>query len=46
MVERVPMLALVILAILFGILPAVLMGQMSDWTTSALAALSSATGGA
>jgi proton-translocating NADH-quinone oxidoreductase chain M len=35
--ERWPMAALVVLAILFGVLPALLMGQMDDWMHSALA---------
>lgn len=35
--ERVPMAALVVLAVLFGVLPALLLGQMNDWTHAVLA---------
>ncbi len=36
-IEKWPMAALVVLAIIFGVLPALLLGQMNDWTGSVLA---------
>ncbi len=35
--EQAPMVAMVLLAILFGVLPALLLGQMNDWTGTVLA---------
>ncbi len=35
--EQAPMVAMVLLAILFGVLPALLLGQMDDWTHAVLA---------
>ncbi len=35
--ERWPMVAMVVLAILFGVLPALLLGQMNDWTHAVFA---------
>ncbi len=34
--ERIPMFLLVVVAILFGVIPALLLGQMNDWTVEVL----------